>query len=84
MVAFQGAIIYIIIIELNKRGTMKHFLNKEVEIFPNDSYTKCGIVIDVDAYGVTIKITSANKQTNLKKGDTLYYSHSKPLVLKLV
>ena len=34
------------------------FLNNEVIIYPGDTHTKKGIVIDIDNTGVTFKITS--------------------------
>lgn len=36
------------------------FLNKEVRIFPNDTYYKYGIVRDISDKGVTFEITRTN------------------------
>ena len=39
------------------------FLNKEVRIYPNDTYYKYGIVRDISDKGVTFEITKTNATT---------------------
>lgn len=50
-----------------KKSIAKHFLNKEVWIYPGDTISKRGIVKDVDDEGVLLLITYDNSAN---------YSHS--------
>jgi hypothetical protein len=38
----------------------KNFENKTVQLFPGDTYTKFGTVIDINEVGVTFSITKSN------------------------
>ena len=59
------------------------FLNKNVKLYPNDTYYKFGDIIDINLVGIIIKITSVqNDQMDYKKGDTYFIPHEK-VVYKL-
>lgn len=61
------------------------FLNKEVQIYPGDTYSKFGIVRDINENGVVFEITRADShayQYN-KVGDTIFISYSNNLTFKL-
>jgi hypothetical protein len=59
------------------------FLDKEVQIFPGDTYKKRGIVKAIDDAGVTILITYYNGSDNrFEVGKLQYYSHADVLTLK--
>lgn len=54
------------------------FLNKEVKLFPNDTYWKYGIINDINPSGITIKITTVqNDQTGYKRDDVYFIPHEK-------
>ena len=54
------------------------FLNKNVKLYPNDTYYKFGDIIDINLVGIIIKITSVqNDQMDYKKGDTYFIPHEK-------
>ena len=51
------------------------FLNKNVKLYPNDTYYKFGDIIDINLVGIIIKITSV--QMDYKKDDTYFIPHEK-------
>ena len=54
------------------------FLNKNVKLYPGDTYYKFGDIIDINLVGIIIKITSVqNDQMDYKKGDTYFIPHEK-------
>jgi hypothetical protein len=61
-----------------------HFLNKEVQLFPTDTYYKFGIVEEINEYGIVIKITKAHKESGYRAGQRVYFSHSCSLKLVTV
>lgn len=70
---------------INPKNTksINMFLNKEVQIFPGDTYKKCGIVKEVDDVGVTILITYySGSDNNFEVGKLHYFSHTAVLELK--
>ena len=67
-----------------KEKGLKSFIGKEVQIYPNDTYSKFGIVESVDEFGIVIKITKADRNSGFSKGYTLFYNHAKQIILKLV
>lgn len=56
------------------------YIGKEIQLYPGDSYKKCGIIENVDDLGWTIRITDAqdNYSSSYKIGDRVFVSHSKP------
>lgn len=57
------------------------FLNKEVKIYPNDTYYKRGIVRDISPLGVTFEITATN-DTSHTVGALWFISTSAKLVFE--
>lgn len=43
----------------------ENFLNKEVNIFPGDTLSKSGVVIDINPQGVTFHITKSHSDDYL-------------------
>lgn len=57
--------------------TLKPFLNKEVNIFPGDSYSKRGIVKAIDEFGILFLITHTHpKVDDYKVGKLHFINHS--------
>tara|TARA_R100001509_G_scaffold87781_1_gene50019 strand:+ start:607 stop:804 length:198 start_codon:yes stop_codon:yes gene_type:complete len=64
---------------------MKKYIGKTIQLFPNDSQEKIGIVREVFGDGVEVIITrlgDTSFYSNLKVGDVMYYPLSK-LIFKL-
>jgi len=63
---------------LNKtlRGSFAEFINKEVELWPGNTYRKFGILLDINEKGFIFKITEkTDPKSELKEGD-LYFHRS--------
>lgn len=54
----------------------------EVQIYPGDSYSKFGIIREIDEKGYTFEITES-KATEYTPGDFIFWSHATPLKMKL-
>jgi len=61
----------------------KTYLNKEVQIYPGDTYTKYGIVRDINEQGVVFEITRSHV-AHYKVGDLYFIAFSARLAFKLV
>lgn len=59
------------------------FLNKEVQIYPGDSYKKKGIVRDINNAGVVFEITMSER-SHYTVGKLYFISWSANLCFKLV
>lgn len=62
---------------------LKELIGKEVQLYPNDSYKKWGIIENVDNFGVVFKITRVDAGGHYTVGERRYISHSSNLTLKL-
>ena len=62
----------------------KTFLNKEVQIYPGDTYPKYGIVKDINPAGVIFKITESNEKYNFVPGTIRFISWAHNLNFTLV
>jgi hypothetical protein len=61
------------------------YIGKAIQIYPGDSYSKFGIIIDVDDLGWTIKVTkSLDKLGTFEEGKEYFISHSKPFTFKFM
>ena len=58
------------------------YLNKEVQICPGDTYSKFGIVRDINENGVTFEITRSNA-SRFQVGDIVFISYSNNLIFTL-
>ena len=53
----------------------KNFLGKEVVVFPTDTFSKIGEVLDINEVGITVKLTYVSKEGwQYKVGDTVFFS----------
>ena len=61
------------------------YLNKEVQIYPGDTYSKFGIVREINSHGVVFEITRAEHgASQYRPGDLFFISYSNNLTFKLV
>ncbi len=61
---------------------IKEFVGKEVQIYPNDTYKKYGILLEVSEHGFLFKITES-KADNYKKDDLLFIAHATGVTMLL-
>lgn len=59
------------------------YLNKEVQIYPGDTYSKFGIVRDINENGVVFEITRSNV-SHYRIGDLVFIAYSNNLTFSLV
>lgn len=57
-------------------------IGKKVQLYPGDTYSRWGIITEVDDVGFLIKITKADTRSNYEIGSTYFMAHSKQVVLK--
>ncbi len=58
------------------------FQDKEVWLFPGDTYKKRGIVVSIDDFGITFKITYYNGSDKQYQVGLLYYiTYSSKIVM---
>ena len=62
----------------------ENYINKNIQLYPADTYEKYGKIINVDDLGFTIKIYKANKNAEFKVNDIIFISHSKNLTFKFI
>lgn len=55
----------------------------KVQIYPGDSYSKFGIIREIDEKGYTFEITESQAR-EFEVGDFIFWSHATPLKMKLV
>ena len=58
------------------------YLNKEVQIYPGDTYSKFGIVKDINENGVVFEITRSQAH-QYSVGDIVFIAFSNNLTFKL-
>jgi hypothetical protein len=59
--------------ELSK---VSDFIGKEVSIYPRDTRSKMGIVLDITPAGVMFKITKADLSSGYTVGEVVFISYS--------
>ena len=62
---------------------LKELIGKEVQLYPNDTYKKWGIIENVDNFGIVFRITRVDTGGHYITGERRYISHSSNLTLKL-
>lgn len=60
---------------------LQKYINKKVQLFPNDTYYKAGYIIDVDDIGITYQVTDAYHQRDC---GTFFISHACKFCFKLI
>ena len=55
---------------------IKNFVGKEVALFPHDSYKKNAILLSIDEYGYTFKITSCEKGSHYTENEIVFFNHA--------
>lgn len=60
-----------------------HYVNKQIRLYPSDTYAKYGIITRVDDLGWTIKITRSNCK-DFVVGQEYFISHSKNFIFEFM
>lgn len=70
---------------MNELDKMREiYLGKEVQLYPNDSVAKYGIIEDINPHGIVIKITEVDMPSvSYKVGDVTFISFMNKLTFKL-
>ena len=69
-------------VELNKLKEV--YLGKEVQLYPNDTVSKYGIIEDINDKGIIIKITEVGRINDAYKvNDICFISFTNNLIFKL-
>lgn len=55
------------------------YIGRKIWLFPNDTYSKKGVIKNVDDLGFTILITEAHERSSYVEGRTYFFSHSNNL-----
>ena len=55
---------------------MGDLVGKEVQIYPNDSYKKYGVIVFINDYGILFKITKSYDETGYPVGAYRFISYS--------
>lgn len=57
----------------------ENYEGRRIWLFPNDTYTKKGIIKNVDDLGFTVLITEAEMESGYIVGGTYFLNHAKAL-----
>jgi len=63
---------------------LKELVNREVKIYPGDTYYKYGIIEEVNDNGVLFKITSAHPKSSYTEGKYVFISFSSKLTFEVL
>lgn len=61
----------------------ENYVGKKIQLYPADTYKKCGIIQKVDDLGWIVKITES-KGDNYEVGKEYFISHSKAFTFKFL
>ena len=57
----------------------ENYIGRAIWLFPNDTYSKKGIIKNVDDLGFTILITEADENSCYAVGRTYFFNHANEL-----
>lgn len=57
----------------------ENYEGRRIRLFPNDTYSKKGVIKYVDDLGFTILITEAEERSGYAVGRTYFFSHANEL-----
>lgn len=56
-----------------------NYVGRKIYLFPNDTYSKKGVIKNVDDLGFTILITEAHERSDYVVGRTYFFNHANNL-----
>jgi hypothetical protein len=57
-------------------NSITDFIGKEVKLFPNDTYKKSAILLEISDYGYLFKMTKCELRCGYKVDDIVFLNHS--------
>jgi hypothetical protein len=60
------------------------YIGKEIQLYPQDTYKKFGVVTLMDEAGFVVKITKAHEKSGYEVNKEYFFSHSAGLKFKFV
>lgn len=63
---------------------INQMIGKKVQLYPNDTYEKFGIIQDWNEQGFIIYITKAEERSGYEKCKHYYIGHSSKVALKII
>ena len=62
---------------------INELVGKNVQLYPGDTHAKFGTIVDWNEYGFMVKITKSDAR-EYAVGNSIYFSHSKTMTLKIM
>ena len=62
----------------------ENYIGRKIWLFPNDTYSKKGVIKNVDDLGFTILITEAHERSSYVAGRTYFLNHSNNLTFLFI
>ena len=62
----------------------ENYIGRKIWLFPNDTYSKKGVIKNVDDLGFTILITEALERSSYVAGRTYFLCHSNDLTFLFI
>lgn len=62
----------------------EEYCGKAIQLYPNDTYSKYGVIRDVNELGWEILITKSNDKSHYISGDIYFISHNDNLKMRFV
>lgn len=62
---------------------LENLIGKEVRLFPNDTYYKNAILLEISDKGFLFKITTCSKDSGYNPSDIVFFNHSCKVEMKL-
>lgn len=62
----------------------ENYIGKNIQLYPGDTYSKFGIIVNVDDLGWTIKITNAHERSDYELNKEYFFNHSTNLKFKFM
>lgn len=62
----------------------ENYIGRKIWLFPNDTYSKKGVIKNVDDLGFIILITEASEKSNYVVGRTYFFNHATNLTFLFI
>lgn len=63
---------------------LENLVGKEVNLFPNDTYQKKAILLEINDKGFLFKITTCDKDSGYKPSDIVFFNNSCKVQMKFI
>ena len=63
---------------------LENLVGKEIMLFPNDTYQKNAILLEINDKGFLFKITTCHKESGYNPSDIVFFNNSCKVVMRLI